>query len=45
MIRAMISLPDDLTDDPVLLKQLLLQALSRQEKSAQAYQSHIIDLK
>ena len=41
----MISLPDDLPDDPVLLKQLLLEALSRQEESAQAYQTHIVDLK
>ncbi|MEE4310218.1 IS66 family transposase, partial [Pseudomonas alliivorans] len=41
----MISLPDDLPDDPVLLKQLLLEALNRQEESAQAYQTHIVDLK
>jgi hypothetical protein len=41
----MISLPDDLPDDPVLLKQLLLEALSRQEEVAQAYQTHIVDLK
>jgi len=33
----MISLPGDLPDDPVLLKQLLLEALNRQEESAQAY--------
>ncbi len=41
----MISLPDDLPDDPVLLKQLLLEALNRQEESAQACQTHIVDLK
>ena len=41
----MISLPDDLPDDPVLLKQLLLEALNRQEEVAQAYQAHIVDLK
>lgn len=41
----MISLPDNLPDDPVLLKQLLLEALSRQEESAQAYQTRIVDLK
>lgn len=41
----MISLHDDLPDDPVLLKQLLLEALNRQEESAQAYQTHIVDLK
>ena len=41
----MISLPDDLPDDPVLLKQLLLEALNRQEQTAQAYQTHIVDLK
>ncbi|GFM58483.1 hypothetical protein PSCICF_46610 [Pseudomonas cichorii] len=38
----MISLPDDLPDDLVLL---LLEALNRQEESAQAYQTHIVDLK
>lgn len=36
---------DDLPDDPVLHKQLLFEALSRQEESAQAYQTHIVDLK
>ncbi|GFM53536.1 hypothetical protein PSCICE_48030 [Pseudomonas cichorii] len=41
----MISLPNDLPHDPVLLKQLLLEALNRQEESAQAYQTHIVDLK
>ena len=41
----MISLPDDLPDDPVLLKQLLLEALNRQDETAQAYQTHIVDLK
>ncbi|MNJ33456.1 putative Helix-turn-helix domain of transposase IS66 [compost metagenome] len=41
----MISLPYVLPDDPVLLKQLLLEALSRQEEVAHAYQTHIVDLK
>lgn len=41
----MISLPDDLPDDPVLLKRLLLEALNRQQESAQSYQTHIVDLK
>lgn len=34
------SLPGDFPDDPVLLKQLLLEALNRQEESAQASQTH-----
>lgn len=41
----MISLTDDLPDDPVLLKRLLLEALSRQEESASSYLTHIVDLK
>ena len=44
----MISRPDDLPDDPVLLKQLLLEALARQAKTAevlQAHEGHIVDLK
>lgn len=41
----MISPRYDLPDDPVLLKQLLLETLSRQEESTQAYQIHIVDLK
>jgi transposase len=41
----MISLPNDLPDDPVLLKQMLLEALNRQEEVAQSYQVHIVDLK
>lgn len=41
----MISLPDDLPDDPVLLKQMLLEALNRQEEVVQSYQTHIVDLK
>lgn len=40
----MISLPDDLPDDPVLLKQLLFEVLTQQVESAQAYQPHIVDL-
>ena len=38
-------MPDDLPDDPVLLKQMLLEAFSRQEEVAQSYQTHIVDLK
>lgn len=41
----MISLPDGLHDDPVLLKQMQLEALNRQEEVAQACQAHIVDLK
>ncbi|MBN3968828.1 transposase, partial [Pseudomonas gregormendelii] len=37
--------PEDLPDDPVLLKQMLLEALSRQQVTAEAYQTHIVDLK
>ncbi|MCF5511247.1 MULTISPECIES: IS66 family transposase [Pseudomonas] len=38
-------MPDDLPDDPVLLKQMLLEAFSRQKEVAQSYQTHIVDLK
>lgn len=38
-------MPEDLPDDPVLLKQMLLEALSRQQVTAEAYQTHIVDLK
>lgn len=38
-------MPDNLPDDPVLLKQMLLEALNRQQEVAQAYQTHIVDLK
>jgi transposase len=38
-------MPDDLPDDPVLLKQMLLEAFSRQQEVAQSYQTHIVDLK
>ncbi|AZC27869.1 Mobile element protein [Pseudomonas sessilinigenes] len=41
----MTSLPHDLPDDPVSLKQLLLEALDRQEETAKVYQPHIFDLK
>lgn len=44
----MISLPDDFADDPVLLKQLLLEALARQAKTAEVLEAHegyIVDLK
>jgi transposase len=41
----MISLLDDLPDDPVLLKQMLLEALNRQEDVVQTNQAHIVDLK
>ncbi|TWC10547.1 transposase IS166 family protein [Pseudomonas sp. SJZ101] len=43
----MVFLPDYLSDDPVLLKQLLLEALTRQAKTAQvleAHEGHIVDL-
>ncbi|EJM16479.1 transposase, partial [Pseudomonas sp. GM21] len=32
-------------DDPALLKQMLLEAFSRQQVTAEAYQTHIVDLK
>jgi hypothetical protein len=38
-------MPENLPDDPVLLKQMLLEALSRQQVTAEAYQTHIVDLK
>ena len=38
-------MPEDLPDDPILLKQMLLEALSRQQVTAEAYQTHIVDLK
>lgn len=38
-------IPEDLPDDPVLLKQMLLEALSRQQVTAEACQTHIVDLK
>lgn len=38
-------LPEDLPDDPVLLKQMLLEAFSRQEVTTEAYETHIVDLK
>ncbi|MGY3302844.1 transposase [Pseudomonas sp. PvR086] len=38
-------IPEDLSDDPVLLKQMLLEALSRQQVTAEAYQTHIVDFK
>jgi transposase len=44
----MISLPDDLPDDPVLLKQMLLEiyeARARDQKVKEAYATHIVDLK
>ncbi|MBX8533071.1 IS66 family transposase, partial [Pseudomonas cichorii] len=44
----MMPLPDDLPDDPVLLKQLLLEALTRQVKTdavLEAHEGHIVDLK
>lgn len=44
----MISRPDDLPDDPVLLKQLLLEVLVRQVKTAEvlrAHEDHIVGLK
>ncbi|MBV6288869.1 IS66 family transposase [Pseudomonas aegrilactucae] len=38
-------LPEDLPDDPVLLKKMLLEAFSRQDVTAEAYETHIVDLK
>jgi len=38
-------MPENLPDDPVLLKQMLLEALGRQQEVAQAYQVQIVDLK
>ena len=38
-------IPEDLPDDPVLVKQMLLEVLSRQQVTAEAYQTHIVDLK
>lgn len=37
--RAVISLPDNLPDSPVLLKKLLFEALSRKQDIAQVYQT------
>ncbi|MGW8461566.1 IS66 family transposase [Pseudomonas sp. CLCA07] len=42
------SMPDDLPDDPVLLKQMLLdtyEAFAREQEVKQAYETHIVDLK
>jgi transposase len=39
------ALPEDLPDDPVLLKQMLLEAFSRQDVASEAYETHIVDLK
>ena len=42
------SMPDDLPDDPVLLKQMLLEAYaarSREQEVKEAYATHIVDLK
>ena len=44
----MISMPDNLPDDPVLLKQMLLEtyeARARDQEVKEAYQTHIVDLK
>ncbi|WP_339471101.1 IS66 family transposase zinc-finger binding domain-containing protein, partial [Pseudomonas capeferrum] len=44
----MISLPDNLPDDPVLLKQMLLEAYEarlREQEVNEAYATHIVDLK
>ena len=38
-------MPDELPDDPVSLKQMLLEAFSLQEEVAHSYQTHIVDLK
>ena len=42
----MISLPDDLPDDPVLLKQMLLEiyeARAGDQEVKEAYATHIVD--
>ncbi|MNJ19955.1 hypothetical protein D3C77_142810 [compost metagenome] len=36
IVRRMMSMPEDLPDEPVLLKQMLLETLSRQEQAAEA---------
>jgi len=44
----MISLPANLPDDPVLLKQMLLEAYEarlREQEVNEAYATHIVDLK
>lgn len=41
----MIPMPKGLPDDPALLKQMLLESLSHQRVTAEAYQTHITDLK
>jgi len=41
-------MPDNLPDDPVLLKQMLLEtyeARARDQEVKEAYQTHIVDLK
>ncbi|RJG09824.1 IS66 family transposase [Pseudomonas cavernicola] len=38
-------MPENLPDDPSMLKQMLLEALGRQEEVAQAFQVQIVDLK
>ena len=38
-------MPEKLPDNPALLKQMLLEALSRQQVTAEAYRTHIVDLK
>lgn len=42
------SMPDNLPDDPVLLKQMLLdtyEARARDQEVKEAYETHIVDLK
>ncbi|EPN70141.1 ISPsy5, transposase, partial [Pseudomonas syringae pv. actinidiae ICMP 19097] len=41
IIQGMKLMPDDLPDDPVLLRQMLLEAQDAKE----AYATHIVDLK
>ena len=44
----MISMPDNLPDDPGLLKQMLLEtyeARARDQEVKETYQTHIVDLK
>ena len=45
IILGMRPLPEDLPDDPVLLKKMLLEAFSRQDVTVEAYETYIVDLK
>ena len=48
IIQGMPAIPDNLPDDPVLLKQMLLdtyEARARDQEVKEAYETHIVDLK